>query len=145
MLSSPPAPPRRILLGTALLASLVGLSGCGGRTPLLREDLAPEPASPISVTSLPPAARVEVIPIRRDDACRWQDGYYRPRSSLNQGSATEWIWNPGSWANLPDNCRYEHPHTEAERGKEGGRILFFGPRFFDPVTKKACPPPPECR
>lgn len=130
---------------TILVASLWAMPSCGGTTPLLREGKGPEGGLPgTAVTSFPPPARVEVLPIRRNQECLWQDGYYRPRTTLGKGGGTEWVWTPGAWVLPIENCEYTRPRTLAESSDEGGRIVYFPPAFYDPTTKKTCPAPGEC-
>lgn len=140
------ARPRRSRSSLALALSVAStcIASCGGGTPLLREAPMPKSASATTVTSLPPPARVEVLPIRRNSECRWQDGYYRPRATFSMAGATEWIWTPGAWVVPTEGCRYARPRTEAERSKDGGRIAYFPPLYFDPTTGEACPQPAPC-
>jgi hypothetical protein len=120
------------------------LMSCGGAVELVpRGSHGKGGPAPIEVSSLPKAARVEVIPLRRDSTCFWQDGHWDTRGEKGRAVGT-WFWKPGSWVHTLQNCRYAPPQTTIENTVSGTRLLYTPGAYYATGSGQLCPPPPPC-
>jgi hypothetical protein len=126
------------------LGAALWFGGCHGSVPLV--PVGPPPSAPIpglEVDTFPPPAKVEVIPLRRQSECYWQDGYWDARPRLFGSS--EWNWRPGSWVLVPKGCYYAPPRTEVERSSTRHRLLYTRGAYYPYDPKVTCAPAEECR
>lgn len=131
---------RVCLVGAGLLLAMCGalVAGCGGSSSLVVRGPMPEGAPSQRVAYPPPPAKVEFIPLRRRPECRFRDGYF-----TSEGGA--WIWKPGLWVVVPENCYYAPPETNYE-STSAGRVLVHRPGgFFEKeAPHRPCVEVPSC-
>lgn len=111
------APSRRLCRGGSLLAVLAALA-CGSslhEVPRGPHDVAL--AQAVVVSSAPPPAKVEQIPMSPRAQCAWQDGQWL-------WVAQHWEWRPGSWVLPAAGCHYADPiMTWAQAAQRG--VLYY--------------------
>ncbi len=130
--------------GYQSLIELLGLSAlliaCG--TPDISVPTGPHhpeherPAVPVPTP--PPPAKIEVVPLRRNEDCLFLDGHYEPAGG-------GWRWRRGKWVLPEDGCYYAPPTTTYEQ-VEGGTTLAYraGVWLKRGDGNKKCRPAPKC-
>ncbi len=93
---------------------------------------------PEFVKEPPPPAKVEVVPLRRNERCSYLDGHYAPRGQ-------DWVWTRGRWVLLRKRCYYAPPQTTYEKVR-GGNALVFRKGAWHPrnAGDAPCPEPQPC-
>lgn len=92
----------------------------------------------VRVAYPPPPARIEVIPLRRRDACLWLDGYWDARGN-------EWQWVKGTWVQAAPRCYYARPSTRFESTPAGTALVYQpGAWYLKKGNDQRCEPPPLC-
>lgn len=93
---------------------------------------------PLRVSKMPPPAKIEVVPLQRNEECRYLDGHYEP-------VAGSWQWAQGAWVQPPANCYYAAPVTRYEK-IQGGTTLVHRPGVWLERNEDegACPAPTPC-
>lgn len=100
-----------------LLVVLTGAcSSNSGVVPLGPHRPDTEPA-PKRVRNIPPPVEIQVMPLRRNDACYFLDGHHEP-------DGDDWIWKKGEWILPPSDCYYAPPTTRYERISGGTTLVF---------------------
>jgi len=132
-------------LAFAVIASLsAGLFGCQASVPCVPEGPEPDvPIPPLEVAAFPPPTKVEVIPLRRQTDCLWQDGHWDAHARLI--ASDEWTWRPGAWVRVPEGCYYAPPHTEIEQNTPRRRLIYTRGAYYPYEPGTTCPPVEECR
>ncbi len=114
------------------------IAGCASTTPTVKTTPQPPSVAGVPVPFPPPPARVEVIPLRQRDSCKWRDGYWEFR-------AGEWQWSKGVWLNpAADGCAYAAPATRFESTPAGTALVYRASAWFDVETGASCVTPAEC-
>lgn len=111
----------------AALALTLSLNGsCASHTALVPQGdhIATKEPTPLEVHEAPPPAKVEVLPLRRNQLCYYLDGKWEP----NEG---KWSWAKGAWVLPPHGCYYAAPQTTYERLGDG-TILVHRPGVWHP-------------
>lgn len=94
--------------------------------------------APLPVLKPPPSAKIEVVPLRRNEGCFYLDGYYKPLGDT-------WTWEKGKWVMIPDDCYFAPPITHYEM-IEGGTTLVYREGVWLRKSAKArkCGQPSVC-
>jgi hypothetical protein len=94
-------------------------------------------APQIAVDEAPPPAKVETIPERPEDDCRWLDGQW-------EWEAAGWRWRPGSWVVPPKGCYFARSTTAWATGAQGDVLYFRLGRWVPDETGGTCAAPRRC-
>jgi hypothetical protein len=122
--------PHRLRKPAASLIATILLLNCGGAVDLVPRGPRGRGGPPIAqVGTLPPPAKVEVVPLRRHPDCFWQDGFWEVGDPRAQGS-NAWSWKPGSWVRTPPGCRYAPPQTAVENTGNGTHLLYIPGAYY---------------
>jgi hypothetical protein len=128
----------------ASLIATILLMSCGASVDLVPRGPRGQGGPPIvQVSTFPPPATIEVIPLRRHPDCFWQDGRWEPGDPRGQGGST-WVWKPGSWVRPPADCYYAPPETAVENSGSGTHLLYVPGAYYVPDSGQPCPAPPPC-
>ncbi len=122
----------------AAAATLLATMGCGGTTELVpRGPHRERGGSSVAVPYPPPPAKVEVLPLQRNDECRWRGGYYAWRE-------TGWLWIRGEWVFPPEGCYYAPPDTKWEKRSGRPVLIHRTPEWYPEMGEERCPEPLSC-
>lgn len=135
--------PRRDFWRTPSLRFALGLPlglacACAASVATLPQREHPRSAMLVPVPYLPPPAKVEMIPLRRDEACKWRDGYY-------DFIGGDYRWVRGEWIRLDAECWYAPPVVRMKRSDQGQSLMLLRPAFYrDRTGQKTCEKPAPC-
>lgn len=102
-----------------LLMPAVGTLSCGTKSVLVpRGPHQPRLEKPPHVVRTPPPpAKIEVLPLRRNNECLYQDGYHYPEEQ-------SWAWKKGAWVLPPKGCYYAPARTSYEKVRRGTALVY---------------------
>jgi len=121
----------------AALAALAALY-CGGRTPLVPTGPHPEKSPPPTIVrEPPPAAKVEIVPLRRQAECFWRGGHWSPRNGT-------WKWIKGAWVVPPEGCTFAPAVTRFEPIEGTTVLVHRAELWYRTSGTQTCDEPKDC-
>src|SRR5690606_17808162 len=131
----------QVTLVTTLVFVVLSAVACSRTTALLPRGphLPNKEPPPLRVREAPPPAQIEVVPLRRNKRCYYQDGYWSP-----DGGA--WVWTKGQWILPPPACYYAAPATQYEDLKVGTTLVHRPGAWHSlfPRQAQTCADPQPC-
>jgi hypothetical protein len=123
------------------ILTLLLIVGCSQKTALVPRGphLPQREPPPVRVRSAAPLAQIEVVPLRRNKRCYYQDGYWSPDGGV-------WIWTKGQWILPPPGCYYAPPATHYEDLKVGTTLVYRPGTWHTllPQRSLTCTEPQPC-
>jgi len=136
--SQPLARGRAAARRLAAVACVSAAFACGGGTALV--ETGPHPSGTQTsqvVHEAPPPTKVETVPLRRNNACFWRGGYWKPRGG-------GWSWVKGVWVMPPEGCILAPAQTRFE-AVEGSTVLVHRPElWYRSGGTQPCDGPKDC-
>jgi len=92
----------------------------------------------VAVDSAPPPAQIEDVPREPAADCVWADGQWRFEDN-------RWVWNPGAWIRMPDDCYYADPLMVWVPTVDGNGVLFYTHgQWYHQQSQAVCDAPQRC-